>query len=201
MVGMLNSRRSYQSIGEHFGVTRQRVHQMAEALRNQDVQIRTRSPRGAGRRREKKVDLDPISRVRRKRANPGSPSAKNALGIYKVFTKLRSLGLKVEMLANENDPVDLIVNGLAVAVAVRNKSRKVTPGTKTRYFTFQLSSKQKECADFVVCSVAPRDSCYVIPMGKVRKGGCIYIPDVDGYSGAYSEFENAWHLLETRRGE
>ena len=91
--------------------------------------------------------------------------------------------------------IDLIVNDLFCEVKSSSKAFNPSNGNSYMYFNCRFTPKQKEKADFLFWYIIPTDTFYIIPSSAFPMGLTLYVPEIE-IPHRYSEFRNAWHLLE-----
>ena len=183
---------SYERIGGTFGLTRQRIAQLAEQF-GIDVKKRLRERR----------------RLRRPRAvivRPYPP------GVAAVIKKMKQSGVQVRpynarLACEENryrrSQTKVLVNGALCVIQLR-PARRVTPTSERQYARFDVGQETRRVqAAIFAMQKGPRKKLYVVPTAHLRKLSAVYIPATGKYAAGrgkesrrdWTRYENAWHLL------
>jgi hypothetical protein len=193
---LYDSALAYEQIGSKFGLTKERIGQLAKVLRIN------------GRQRE---------RNRISRRGPRIKSQAYPPDVTAVISKIRRFGIQV-------DPYNLIkksrprvgrrskrlvlVNGSICSIQVR-KGQKLTPsGREYARFDVTGETKRAKVALWGVKNGGPM-KLYVIPLSHLRNVSVVYIPAGGRYGERSSKkprkdwtrYEEAWQLLGVSRNK
>jgi hypothetical protein len=184
-----NPELSYTRIGKKFGLTRQRISQLAHEIG---------------------IDANERIRVRELNAAPVIIEKGYSPEIAAVITKIKRAGLPVRpYLAQQpgtgtnvlrKSQTKIFVNGRLCAIRIR-PLRKYRPDG--RYYV-RFDTYPKSGADvLILVTKADRMKLHVIPRSDLRNVSSIYIPGDGTYhpqtgripARDWTRYENAWHLL------
>lgn len=178
---------SYAQIGYEFGVTRQRVSQLAQLFgingrRRQRECINRRPPCVANKRDEYPFAVREVLGELVRRGIPFAPR-------YTLLKRQRRVAYK--------QLTTVLVNGVPCKVGYRNTRKGA------RFTPFQVTPQTRK-AKAVVWGVqhGPKFRLYVIPLSELKNVTRLNIPVTGVYIGTsrkpnrdWTCFENAWHLL------
>lgn len=166
--------------------------------------------------RKQKLELvrqlrkNPCSKVERFKAGD-SNAYKGALAEKKVYDICNVLGYEIKPYT-PGLTIDLVINNYMVDVKSCYSTVITAKGKTTRQFHFNITSTQREIADFIICYAVTINKFFVIPIGAFPNGNNLYIPEkpesfwvcmgtnMHSKSHWYQYLE-AWYLLKTHEQE
>jgi len=182
-----NPHLAYQHIGSKFGLTKQRIGQLAKAF-----------------------GIDGRQRQRERRLSRRVSVAKNHYSpiVRSIVSRIRRSGIQVSMYdsfqvsqtRSSRSKQLVIVNGVLCKIAVGRPYQKQRHWRQ--YTRFDVTATTKK-AKFVLWAITKRRGMklYVIPLTYLRDVSFVYIPDEQPVSSSkkmrkdWTQFEEAWHLL------
>ena len=190
-------------LGDKYGFTREYARQIFFRYYGFEYSKKVRN-RVSRRKKEKerirKQDFhlyyDPKYKVRRLKR--GSKVLRGAIAELKAKEICKYYKYKITITPEKSIRlIDLIVNDLFCEVKSTLKSYKTSNISNNAYFVCNFKPKQKEKADFLFWYIYSINTFYVIPSLAFPKGQSLYIPET-GIPHRYSEYKEAWHLLDPK---
>ena len=180
---------SFQQIGQKFGLTKQRIAQLAK-----DFGID-----GRQRQRERTLRREPY--VIEKDYLPD---------VSAILDKIKSYGFRVlpynKLQRSRKNQLRrsqkmVLVNGVLCVIQLR-PARKLRPNGR-EYVRFDVGSRTRRAKLAVFAMRRGRDTkIYIVPTADLRNVEFVYIPADGKYAGSgkkprrdWTHYENAWHLL------
>ena len=170
-----NHEKSLADVGAYFGFSREYARQVYGKIYGCSY----------GENHGKKKSLEKKHRAKTKQPED----------LVKILDKMRSLGFHPEI-ENWGRASRILVNGYRLGLKISKRPRMIG---KCYYYNFnQKHCFKKECCDFFVCLLKrERDETYfIIPQIAMPKCSIALSPQFDKANSKYSQFKEAWHLLE-----
>lgn len=198
------------SIGERYGISRERIRQMFELIYGFKYTVIMRA-KTEKRRRIKFEKLiarrDPRYKVENFKKD--SLIYRGAESEKKVFDICSALNYEIKPYHSQT--IDLVINGYKVDIKSSYCTTFTHKSQKTPAFHFHLRPSQR-IADFVICHAVPLNKYFVIPISEYPKGNHLYIPQSrisEWETGRYGktpikrvshyyDYLEAWHLLKPK---
>ncbi len=205
---MIDNMATLEEIGEHFGFSRQNAAGLFQSFFGEGynrIQRKRKSTRETKRQR-KATDLD--LRYREYMKTNKERSARKIHYTKVVKERAEELGLPVELAANRNSAIKILINDYAVNISgtdtetIYHIPKKRHPSI---YYRFAITSKEVDYCIFVLDLGNNDYTFYIIPYEEIKHLTLITLKDQysdyrRGQVGKsalskYSKYRNAWALL------